>query len=219
MNYKNIVLCLIVTITLLCSTALAFNFPYTTGPMTPTAQERLPVPIVLSGLCTSVDIVEWRPTPGYEFVTSPDKQSQDILEEVCQLSVNNFTIFVSKYGYNVVEPERNFVQHIALMPADINYHGADVRNLNDILYRFHDRSRDIDDHGEAITIWGYHQRAASYVYIRNDVHDPMFKTIFAHEMFHALSYQYKIVDQHIKNPNATDEILARKFTKYLSLGE
>jgi hypothetical protein len=202
---------------LISSVAIAGDFPFTVGPMTPTQQEKLYKPILLNKLCAQVDIQEWRSTPGYEDFTAPSEQTINIIQEICQLSVLKFEEFITQYDYILSNNRQNFIQHLALMPADIHHYGTSIRNLNDINYRFNGRSKELDINGNVIPIWGYHQRSTSYVYIRNDVLNSSFKKILAHEFFHALSYQYGVFTQHA-DPNKDDEILARKFTQFLQLG-
>ena len=81
-----------------------------------------------------------------------------------------------------------------------------------------------DDDGNVIPIWGYHQRKIASIFMRNDVLDggapnQMFKMVFAHELFHAMSYQYGVLDQYDGDKTAADEKMARKFTISLGLGD
>ena len=207
-----------VLVCVLFASNVSADNPYTPGPMVPRAIERLSAPIKLNDLCAEITVVEWRPTPGLENSTSKSEKSIKILNQICNLSVRFFPQFINKY-YDFSDRVENFSQSLCLMPADVNQYGQDVRNLNDISYRFVNRTKAYDEDGIPYPIWGYHQRSMSHIYIRNDVPNAEFKTVFAHELFHAMSYQYGIYNQHEGDKDEADEKLARKFTRYLGLGE
>lgn len=192
--------------------------PYTQGPMMPRAVEKLSTPIKLNDLCAEVTVVEWRPTPGLENSTSKSEKSIKILNQICNLSVRAFPKFINVY-YDFPNEKETLLQYLCLMPADVEQHGQDVRNLNDINYRFFNRTKRYDEDGIPYPIWGYHQRSVSHIYIRNDVLNAEFKTVFAHELFHALSWKYGIYNQHLGDKDVIDEKMARQFTRHLGLGE
>jgi len=198
--------------------AFANDSPYEKNHMEPFGSERLSSPISLTGNCANVVIVEWRPTPGRQVSTSPSDKAKTAINETCELVVKNFKRFVLLQQYTVGSVN-NFSQTISLMPADIQNHGSDLRNLNDFSYRFNSRYKELDEDGDVIPIWGYHSRSTSHIYIRNDALSSNFKTVFAHELFHAMSYQFGIFQQYSSNQTATDEKMARKFTQFIGLGE
>lgn len=193
------------------------------GPMTPLESEKLPQSLALTGACANVKVVEWRPTPGFLSSTSYSANALQILDQTCQKAVSNFHAFLVQDGWHV-ESRSEFSQSVSLMPADLNRHGEAYRNLNDASFRFFSRTKEYED-GQVVAIWGYHQRATKYIYIRNDVYrddkkvNNSFKTVFAHELGHALSNYYGIYSSHKGNKDEADERLAKNFTKYLGLGE
>lgn len=195
------------------------------GPMIPLANEKLAQVLTLTGVCKDVKIVEWRPTPGFALSTSYSANALQLLNQTCQKAVNNFYSFLIKEGWHLPKKD-NFAQSIALMPANLQRHGADYRNLNDSFFRFFSRTKEYDEDGDVIAIWGYQQRAINYIYIRNDVYlddgkhfNSRFVTIFSHELGHALSNYYGVYSLHKGNKNNADERLAVRFTKFLNVGE
>lgn len=206
-------------------TAFANDSPYDKNHMAPFSSEKLPSPINLSDNCAGVQVIEWRPTIGQMRSTYPSEKAKATLNEICNLAVKNFRKFILSHNYIIGRIE-NFSQSVSLLPADIYNHGADLRNLNDSSYRFFNRYKEYDENGDVIPIWGYHSRSTSHIFIRNDVlagngkeANLEFKTIFAHELFHAMSYQFGIFNQHSGNQTIADEKMARRFTKFLGLGE
>ncbi len=193
------------------------------GHMLPLEEEKLSKPLFLTGSCRQVKVVEWRPAKGWEQSTGYSPVALDVLNDICQTVLAKFPVFVIKKGYQI-NTDFVFTQNISLIPGTRKYNGFGYRNLNDVKYRFLNRSKEYDEFGEVYPIWGYFHRDASYIYIRNDVlNEDMtvnlkFKTVFAHELFHALSYQYDIYNQHRGNKDQVDEELSQKFTEYLGLG-
>lgn len=207
---------IIATICILFSNNALADDLFTQGLMQPRDVEKLSSPVVLDGLCSEVFIIEWRPTPGLENYTSKSEKSIKILNKVCNFAVRSFFKFINIHTINEKE---KFSQTLCLMPAEIDNHGQDVRNLNDINFRFSDRTKEFDENGIPYPIWGYHQRSAAYIYIRNDVQSVEFKTVFAHELFHALSWQYGVYNRHYGNKDKAEERMARRFTRFIGYNE
>lgn len=207
-----------ILVCVLFTSNVAADNPFTPGPMTPRAVEKLSNPIKLNDLCSEVTVIEWRPTFGLEDSTGQSSKAIKLLNQVCNFAVKSFPKFINSH-YDFANEEEKLSQSLCLMPADVNQDGQDVRNLNDVNYRFINRTKEYDENGIPFPIWGYHQRSTAHIYIRNDVFNTEFKTIFAHELFHAMSYQYGIYSQHNDDRDEADEKLARKFTKFLGLGE
>ena len=187
------------------------------GPMTPLSEEKLSSPIALSQECAGVTIVEWRVDGSPQ--TPLNSQAVQEIDRLCRLAVLRFPEFVKRQGYQFLHSGENFFQNISIIPAD-SYH----RNLNDLESRFAGRTAEYDQDGHALPILGYHQRDAYYVYIFNEISlkdgiNPQFKTVAAHEIFHALSSQFEIYIQHSGNKDEQEEKMARKFTMWLGLGE
>lgn len=193
--------------------------------MTPLSSEQLSSPYTLSGVCKDVRIVEWRPTPEYLSSTSYSVQALTVLDKTCQQAVSKFKSFLKSESLTGKAPT-TIAFSVSLMPADASRHGTEYRNLNDITFRFFNRTKEYDEDGNVYLIWAYSQRSNHYIYIRNDVLNDDGKTvnsefvkIFAHEIGHTLSYYYGIYDNHSGDKDAEDEKLARKFTTYLHYGE
>ena len=175
------------------------------GEMRPLPQELLDKPIKLTDACSGVKIIEWRGT-------KVSKKSAKIINKTCNMAVKGFKHFMSRQpGYYISGDISKFDTKLCLMSM-----GSSPRNLNDVDYRFKYRSI-------KVTLWGYFQRAADNIYIRNDVlteghNNDEFVMTLAHELFHAMSYQYKIFHQHKGDKDQVEEAMADEFTEYLGLG-
>lgn len=210
---------LIIFLSIILFSSLSFGDDlYST--MAPLPSEKLSQPIALTGSCKLVKVVEWRPTPNQESQTSINKKSIDILNFICKKVIKNFPKFIETQKYKLNE-ELKLSQSLSLMPADLKNHGRDFRNLNDLTYRFKNRTKEYDENGNPYPIWGYHQRASSFIYMRNDVLNENgeinkgFEIVFAHELFHSLSWKFGIYQQHKGNKDIIEEEMARKFTMFL----
>lgn len=173
--------------------------------MTPTFDEKLSDPIALTGVCSKVNIVEWR---GEVPMT---QSAINRLKRSCEDAMSNFPKFVKSKGYKIKKPGKLHTS-ICLMPVNSN-----PRNLNDIDYRFSSRTMTFDENGNVDPIWGYFQRHTNHIYLR-DSSVTYHKVVFVHEMFHAASYYYGIYNQHKGNKNLKDERMARDFTDYIGYG-
>ena len=180
--------------------------------MTPLPNEELSQSLSLTNACSKVNIVEWRQDGG------PNEIAKNKLNAICNKVIGDFPRFFKNKEYNVT-PIENFTQSVSIIPIDNGF-----RNLNDIIFRFSTRSFiEYDENGDLITILGYHQRATSFIYIYNQVLidgklNKQFRTVFAHELFHALSYQFGIFYQHDGNKNETEEEMAQDFTEFMGYG-
>jgi len=123
---------------------------YGRGTMTPLPRERLTNPIALKKSCKKISVVEWRSTQGYLNSTSQSDKSIKVLNDTCNLAVNNFYRFINSKGYHITNEvrQRQFDTSISLMPANISRDGDDPRNLNDITYRFLFRQKEYDNKGD-----------------------------------------------------------------------
>lgn len=184
------------------------NYRRAKGEMKPLPQELLSQPIKLTGACSKVKIIEWR---GSKI----NKSSKKIINDTCNMAVKGFKPFIKKQpGYHMRGDMAKFDTDLCLLPLN-----SDPRNMNDTDYRFYYRSLKVD-------LWGYFQRAADNIYIRSDVltegyENESFSMVLAHELFHAMSYQYKIYHQHNGDKSQveeTEELMADQFTEYLGLG-
>jgi len=192
------------------------------GHIMPFSWEELSDPIKFSDNCSAVSVVEWKPTSKLPNGSYPSDQSSEIMNKVCNLAHQKFVSFVKSRGYNTNNIPQLHVE-ISLLPAHLNLGGTDYRNLNDIEYRFSQRSKSFDMYGVAIPIWGYYQRNTHHIYIRNDVltekkqKNSEFTFHFAHELFHALSYENGVYSQHNGDIEAREELLANIFASSLGI--
>ena len=192
---------------------------YGKGHMTPLDYEKLAQPISLNGSCKQIRIIEWRPTPGYNNSTKLTSKSAQVVNDTCNLVVENFYRFMdSKKSYRVSRGTK-FDTSLSFLPADLSRQGKLPRNLNDIKYRFAYRS-------DLNPLWGYFQRDTDWAYIRNDVlNDDKtvnkgFVLVTAHELFHAMSYASGVFHQHKPESyrDSIEEEMAQQFTEFVGLG-
>jgi hypothetical protein len=197
-------------ITCVASIALA---GYSTK-MQPTPDERLDNPIYLSGPCSDVKVVEWRYRPGYSESTGPSPKSIRILKKLCKLAVREFPDFVENKGFKL-EHDRSFRTTLSLIPTN-----SKPRNLNDLKYRFFERY-------QQFALLGYHHRSTNYTFVMhnvlksNETPNSKFKTVYVHELYHALANYYGVFHQYSDNLDTAsriDEALAMEFTAHLGLG-
>lgn len=192
--------------------------------MHPFETELLAHSVILSDKCQNVKVVEWKSSAGYEPSTAYSPLAKNMLNKICNFVVANFENFVGQHG---LDPNDNPINiEISLLPADLDRNGGGIRNLNDFNYRFASRYCEYDENNQCLPIWGFYQRSLKHIYIRNDVLTDdgkylslRFRTVFAHELFHAISYQRGIFQQYKNDAQETDEQMARSFTKFLHYGE
>jgi hypothetical protein len=108
------------------------------GLMRPLPEEWLEEPIALER-CKGFRVIEWRPTPGKEPQTSPSPKAVEVLNETCAVAKRAFPAFVRARKLKPKSME-DLAVTICLMPADVDDHGTDYRNLNDETWRFSNRS-------------------------------------------------------------------------------
>lgn len=196
----------IILLMMLSSTAIATDYVNSKGIMSPLVSERLDNPIYLNNYCNNVSIIEWRGTES-------TKESIDNIRKICNLAVSKFEVFIkNQKGYEIRGKIVDFETNLCLMPLN-----SFPRNLNDMKYRFAERPG-------KFAVWGYFHRSPNNIYIRNDVilngkNNRNFEVVLAHELFHALSYKYKIYEQHPGNKDQVEEFMAQKFTLFLGLGK
>lgn len=184
------------------------------GHMHSLENEKLKNSIALTN-CDGVRIIEWRTLPSI----SSAKQSIDIIDRTCVLAVSKFHAFLQKEGIDNVSKEK-FTWNIVIIPYDSEY-----RSLNDNLNRFQTREKYYRSDGSSLLIPGYTQHQLKDIFVVNEIlksdgsANDRFITIFAHEMFHALSYHNGIYQHHSGDKGQKDERLAIKFTMWLGLGK
>ena len=188
------------TLSLILSQGLATADAKIIGHMIPLDQELLDQSLTIPN-CSGLIIREWRG----EF----DNTDLDKLGEICKLTQDSFHSFLAQ---NRLEPQhdRPFNWSISIIPD-----GQCYRCMNDVKYRF--RYRFVPQE-----VWGYTGRNERYTFTVNNIQMTLYKTIFTHELFHAMSMHYGIFDSHDddnKEKLIKDEALARAFTKYLGFEE
>ena len=170
----------------------------TRGPMDPQAGEKLSSPIKLSEKCSKVIIVEWQRLNDKE-------QAIKDLNTICNDATKKFVDFIKSAGYSTPSG-RSLIQNVSLLNFDSNY-----RSLNDSEFRFYYRTKNYKD-GSVIPIYGYHQPSIGHIYIFNEIRkdgkvNSLFRKKFAHELFHAMSYQFGL------KTKDKEELLASNFEK------
>lgn len=177
----------------------------------PMKSELLKQPIHLKK-CSGVDIIEWRPHPFL------DSKIIDIIDDACKIAVEAFPKFLETQNLEP-HPASPFKWNLCFIPYDEEY-----RDLNDVSFRFKNRSKRFLADGSLVPIPGYtvHQLHDTFVYnkiLNSDSSvNERFITIFTHEMFHAMSWHYGIFQRHVGNKSLIEEKLAVSFTKFLNLG-
>ncbi len=190
--------------------------------MEPLPEERLSEPIKLSK-CPGLKVVEWRPSQNFEATTGPSEKAIKILNNTCFLAINNFSKFLITKNIKI-NVQKQFYQKISLIPALENRDGAKPRNLNDVQFRFSTRPKEYMPDGTLYSIWGFTAHRSNFIFIRNDVlHkdgsiNNRFVTIFAHEIFHAMSWYYGLYQIYEREPAVEDEEMAVLFTQFIGLG-
>lgn len=190
------------------------TYPIYLGPetsMDPKSDELLSDPINLKN-CPGLQIIEWRASDTVR--TRMDPPGIAALNQTCERAFKAFPGFVKARNLTPIKSEP-FQWFVCLMPGLQELGGTQARNLNDSLDRFKDRA--ILSEGFFYGAWTAHQRKK--IFMRNDIYlengsiNPKLITIFSHELFHAMSWHYKIFENSEK-----DEMLAVEFTEHLGLG-
>lgn len=191
-----------------------------TGQITPFADELLPHPIPLEG-CDGVQIVEWRPRPGAERSTGPSWPAVDALAATCRAALEAFDTFVADESPFPPPPGTPYRIDVSLLPTGAT--GPTARTIADHDGRFASRERTLDHDGRIVRISGYAHFASRFVFVRHDVltdggaPNEATLEVFAHELFHAMSWQSGLFAQHPVPRGEADERLARRFTASLGI--
>ena len=198
--------------------SVSYANEYSMGPL---PSELLKRPIKLSGKCKNIKIIEWRGTVGERSLTTPSKLAIKTLDVVCNYTLEKFPEFIRKRNLFSVNPKKSLSTSICLMPYKKGRQGLNFRNLNDQEYRFSRRSSALG--GDSL-YWGFFSRSFNDIYIRNDVLSKTsinkgFMHTFAHELFHALTYHYRIWHALPGDKDREDEKLARDFTAFIGFGK
>lgn len=205
-------LLLSVSIAAFASLAQAQTNHKTIGHMHSLTSEELKSPINLTD-CMGVKIIEWRPLP------SSSSKAIEVINKTCAMAVAKFHEFLIKENRDISSKEK-FIWNVIIIPFDNGY-----RNMNDNDFRFFIREKIYRNDGTILLIPGYTQHQLKDIFIVNEIINSdgtvnnRFVTIFAHEMFHALSWHNGVYQSHLGDKSQKDELLAVKFTQYLNLGK
>lgn len=192
------------------------------GHSTPLAEELLPEPIPLEG-CPGVRVVEWQGTPGLVETTAASPRAIAVLTASCRLVLARFPAFAREQGLPLVSGDVLSVS-VSLLPAGAGI-GEAYRGLNDLAYRFAHHGSRWNEDGSPVYVHGYFEHAPRHVYLRNDVlredgsARPFFVVVLAHELYHALSNAHGFALRYAPDRHGDDEAMARRFTRWLGLGE
>ena len=190
--------------------------------MLPLASELLPKPVKVKNC--PITVREWRASKNQPW-TGPSKTSYILLKVICERVFKDLPRFIEEEGLQMTTPDLKFHENFAFMPCNGSKDGKQYRNLNDIKSRFKKRVKFYDEMGNIQSLMGYADRNRSYVYMMNEAFHPngkpnkKFAIVFAHELWHAISDQYGVYITLGPQKAAVDEDLARKFTKFIKLGE
>ena len=182
---------IIVSLLLCTSAALAT----TSGNPMPLPNERLDNPIVLSGVCSDVKIIESRGR----------KVDVDKLNAVCNKVVDGFPKYIKHMNGEVDKTKPSYT--VSIIPDGHNH-----RDLNDQTDRFAGRIKHCNGSSTHCTtnLDGFTSFKHHHIFIGNN--EQIINT-FAHEMFHELSQESGLYDTY-KDP-AMDERLAEDFARWL----
>jgi len=169
------------------------------GHIEPLNEELLENPVTLECGVTILENIEIRNNHLVKLeLTSKDIE---ILNVICSRVKYNYSIFLKDNGIKTPDLSREFHWKASLIPDTNNY-----RCLNDTRYRFYNRK--IIDEGD-VEVDGFTDKYRGYTFSLSNRNSKFFKTVFAHEIFHAMSIFYGINDS---------EELAEDFTSRLGYG-
>lgn len=204
---KAIIFTLAAAVATTASSALA-------NPLTlPNAEQRLAEPIEISAC--HLTILEWR--PGKFSGVGPSPQGIKRITEICVAAIRAFPNFV-KVEQLQAQLDHPYHASVSIIPYNVYEDGMEPGNLNDD-FRFKTRPKFYNEAGKELSLFGYVDREEDYIYIRNDIFTPEFKKIFSHEIYHMLSDQLGVYLFYYSSHAIKDEDYARKFTKFMGLGE
>lgn len=170
--------------------------------MTPLPSEELAQPIHLP---CGLTLREWHGQ------SRPSRAAEAEMERLCVAAERHFVPFLRSRGLELPLPDRGAFRWSESLIPDGHCH----RCLNDVQGRFAARF----PHNE---LWGYTDLRRQWSFMISDVRSPMFRLVFTHELFHAMSMFYGLYESHSGSTwiekSDVDEKLARAFTRSLGLG-
>jgi hypothetical protein len=190
---KHIRYALFLFLMLLASLAIADQ--RVVGHMQPFSEERLSHPVQLR---CGVTIYEWR---GIGI-------NRGHANKLCSLAVDNFVPYLKTKHLKPVH-DNPFRWSMALIPD-----GRCYRCMNDVKWRFINRPI-------RVYVTGYTSFTQRWLFMLGNTNRRDFDVTMVHELFHAMSYYYGVLDQHPGSEYeqiARDERLAVGFTLWLGLG-
>lgn len=202
---------------------IVFLFPMTArANMLPTASEKLANPLTMTD-CPRVIIVEWRASKGYENRTKYSKKALTALNDTCKKVLDQFPKFVKSKKLKFSTVNGKFSHKVSIIPGQKQFQGSEPRNLNDLTGRFKNRYSEYDADGNPYPIFGYTSFVLKHTFLRNDLLtanedvDSKVQSIWAHELYHALSYHFKVYENLGDDAAQEDEKLADKFTDFIGM--
>lgn len=164
------------------------------GHITPLENETLTPSMKLN---CGVEVEEWRGSP----------LNFQLADKLCSASLEHFPQFIAMEGMTIPRRERPFIFKVSFIPDNKQY-----RNLNDVAWRFRYRPQQED-------VWGYTSYTNEFIFTISDTGIIEFRRTFTHELFHAMSYYFGVLDRHPGNYEQRlirDEELAIRFAKQLT---
>jgi hypothetical protein len=167
------------------------------GHIKPLPEEFLQTPVTLRCGVSIIENVEKR--NGKLVRQELTELDVKTLDTVCSRVAVSYSDFLSAHHMGTQSAEK-FHWEVSLLPDTKDY-----RCLNDTKYRFYSRKVQEGD----VSVDGYTDEFQRYTFSLSNRNSKYFKTVFAHEVFHAMNYFNRISDT---------ETLAEAFTAQLGYG-
>ena len=187
---------LLLSILLITNTALAQD-NHAKGHVKPLPEELLQIPVTLDCGVTIVENVE--KLNGRLVKAELTEKDIKTINLICSKVAINYSGFLSTHHMGTPSIEK-FHWEVSFLPDTRDY-----RCLNDTKYRFYDRRIQEGN----VSDDGYTDKFNKLTFSLSNRNSKYFKTVFAHEIFHAMNYFYSIEDT---------ERLAEDFTAQLGYG-
>lgn len=199
--------------TLVAAAATTASFALANPLTFPNAEQRLAEPIEIPAC--HMTIIEWR--PGKYSGVGPSPQGIKRITEICVAAIKAFPNFIKEEQLQA-QFDAPYHASVCILPYNVYEDGMEPGNLNDD-FRFKTRPKYYNEAGKELSLFGYVDREEDYVYVRNDVLTPEFRKVLSHEIYHMLSDQLGVYNYYYSSHTIKDEAYARKFTKFMGMGE
>ena len=123
-----------------------------------------------------------------------------IINNVCSNVEEHYRKFVIDHHMGIISSNK-FHWNVSMLPMSVIGENYSIMNGDKMIRK----------HGFLVD--GYTNPITKHTYSISDMRDYLFKTVFAHEMFHAMNFFYGV----FKNPEL-EEKLAAEFTEQLGYG-